>query len=168
MPRVTSQKTRQMLLTTGDPLDPNQLPEKIQLFNAEGEPLMIGTQGVRADFDHSTAAIEPGVIEQGAVVAFPGWRVIQLETSCPARIRLYPTIAQRNADLNRGIGTKPQPNSGRLLEVVTYVGALVWAMNPTVDLASADKSDPTFFVSVTNLDAAVAHVVTTYTYVRTE
>jgi hypothetical protein len=168
MPRVTSQKTRQMLLTSGDPLDPNQLPEKLNLFNEEGEPLMIGTQGVRADFDHTTSDIGSGYTEVGSVVAFPGWRVIQLETSRPARIRLYPTIAQRDADLVRGIGTKPAPNSGRLLEVVTYVDALIWAMNPTVDLASADKADPTFFVSITNLDSVTGAVVTTYTYVRTE
>lgn len=32
MPRVTSQKTRQMLLVTGDPLDANELPEKVQLY----------------------------------------------------------------------------------------------------------------------------------------
>jgi hypothetical protein len=168
MPRVTSQKTRQMLLTTGDPLDPNQLPEKLQLFNEEGEPLMIGTQGVRADFDHSTSSIVAGATEAGAVVAFPGWRVIQLETNRPARVRLYSTMAQRDADLNRAVGIKPQLNSGRLLEIVTYAGALTWIMNPTVDLASADKSDPTFFVSVTNLDSVTGTVVTTYTYVRTE
>jgi len=169
MPRVTSQKTRQMLLETGDPLNPNELPERLQLFNAEGEPLMIGTQGVRADFDHTTSAdVDPGETEVGAVIGFPGWRVIQLETNRPARIRLYPTLAQRDADLVRGIGTKPAPNSGRLLEVVTYVGALVWAMNPTVDLASADKADSTFYVSITNLDTVMGPVVTTYTYVRTE
>jgi hypothetical protein len=168
MPRVTSQKTRQMLLTTGDPLNPNELPEKLQLYNEEGEPLMIGLQGVRAEFDHTISVIASGTTEAGAVVAFPGWRVIRLETNRPARVRLYPTIEQRDADLDRGIGVKPQPNSGRLLEVVTYAGALIWDMNPTVDLASADKADPTFFVSITNLDSVAGAVVTTYTYVRTE
>lgn len=168
MPRVTSQKTRQMLLVSGAPLDANELPEKLQLFNEEGEPLVIGLQGVRAEFDHITSSLAPGAIESGAVTAFPGWRVIKLETNRPARIRLYPTIAQRDADLNRSVGVKPNPNSGRLLEVVTYAGALIWAMNPTVDLAAAEKEDPTFFSAVTNLDSVVGPVVTTYTYVRTE
>src|SRR3954464_3537064 len=168
MPRVTSQKTRKMLLVTGDPLNPGVLPEKLELFNEEGEPLMIGLQGVRASFDHITSALVAGAIETGAVSAFPGWRVIRLETSRPARVRLYPTIAQRDADLNRGIGVKPKSNSGRLLEVVTYTGQLIWDMNPTVDLAAADSLDPTFFASVTNLDSVTGSVVTTYTYVRTE
>lgn len=168
MPRVTSQKTRQMLLVTGDPLDPNILPEKLELYNTEGEPLMIGLQGVRAEFDHITSSLAPGAKESGAVTAFPGWRVIRLETNRPARVRLYPTIAQRDADLNRSIGVAPQGNSGRLLEVVTYAGELRWDMNPTVDLAAEDSADPTFFAAVTNLDSVTGSVVTTYTYVRTE
>lgn len=167
--RITSQKLRQMILTTGDPLNPGDLPEKLALFNEEGESLMIGLQGVRASFDHITSALNPGITESGAVTAFPGWRVIRLETNRPARIRLYPTTAQRDADLSRGAGIKPKGNSGRLLEVVTYLpGGLTWDMNPTVDLASATKEDPTFFSSVTNLDSVTGPVVTTYTYVRTE
>lgn len=168
MPRVTSQKTRQMLLSTGDPLNPYELPEKLQLFNAEGQPLMIGTQGVRASFDHETSSLGPGNTEAGTVSGFPGWRVIRLETDRPARIRLYPTSSQRNADLNRSVGIKPRPEMARLLEVVTYTGALDWYMNPTVDLASEDSDDPTFFSSVTNLDLVTESVITTYTYVRTE
>jgi hypothetical protein len=54
------------------------------------------------------------------------------------------------------------------LEVVTTSDILTWDMNPTVDLASISKSDPTFFYTVTNLDKVTGAVVTTYTYVRTE
>lgn len=168
MTRITSQKIRKMLLVTGDPLSPGELPEKLELFNEEGEPLMIGLQGVRASFDHITSSLIAGATEVGSVSAFPGWRVIRLEINRPARVRLYPTIAQRDADLIRGIGVKPKGNSGRLLEVVTFPGGLTWDMNPTVDLASADPADPTFFSSVTNLDSVTGPVVTTYTYVRTE
>lgn len=166
--RVTSQKLRQMILTTGDPLHPGDLPEKLALFNEEGEPLMIGLQGVRATFDHISAPLLASHTDSSTVVAFPGWRVIRLSTNRPARVRLYPTSEQRDADLNRGIGIRPTGNSGRLLEVVTYEDELTWDMNPTVDLASIDKTDPTFYVSVTNLDSVTGTVVTTYTYVRTE
>jgi hypothetical protein len=168
LPRITSQKLRKMILTVGDPLDPGELPEKLTLFNEEGEPLMIGLQGVRATFDHPTAPLAAGATESGTVSAFPGWRVIRLATNRPARVRLYPTIAQRDADLSRGVGVRPKGNSGRLLEMVTYPGALEWDMNPTVDLASMYKDDPTFFSAVTNLDSVTGSVVTTYTYVRTE
>jgi hypothetical protein len=168
LPRITSQKNRQMILTTGTPLNPAELPERLELYNEQGDPLYIGLQGVRASFDHTTNALVSGFTEAGALVAFPGWRVIRLQTSRPARVRLYPTIAQRDADLNRGIGTAPKGNSGRLLEVVTTSDILTWDMNPTVDLASTSKSDPTFFYTVTNLDKVTGAVVTTYTYVRTE
>src|SRR3954471_7710225 len=109
MPRITSQKTRPMLLVVGEPLTPGELPEKLALFNEEGEPLYIGLQGIRAAFDHITSVLNPGIIESGSVAAFPGWRVIQMKTNRPARVRLYPTIAQRDADLNRGVGIKPAP-----------------------------------------------------------
>jgi len=153
MVRITSQKLRQMILTVGDPLHPGDLPEKLALFNEEGEPLYIGLQGVRASFDHITSSLVAGTTETGIVSAFPGWRVIRLATNRPARVRLYPTIAQRDSDLARGAGIRPKGNSGRLLEVVTYAGALSWDMNPTVDLASIATADPTFFSSVTNLDS---------------
>ncbi|MGG6494998.1 UNVERIFIED_CONTAM: hypothetical protein NY603_18880, partial [Bacteroidetes bacterium 56_B9] len=109
-----------MLLVTGDPLDPNELPEKVQLFNDQGEPLMIGLQGVRATFEHTTLALDGGEVEVGGFVVFPSWRLIQIRTNRPARVRLYPTAAKRDADLSRAIGVKPQPDSGRIFEVVTY------------------------------------------------
>jgi hypothetical protein len=168
MTRISSQKLRKMLLVTGEPLVPGDLPEKLELFNEEGEPLMIGLQGVRSSIDHTTAALASLGTEVGTLLAFPGWRVIRLETNRPARVRLYPTLTQRDADLGRGIGVKPKGNSGRLLEVVTYAEQLLWDMNPTVDLAAANKDDPTFYTTVTNLDSVTGPVVTTYTYVRTE
>ena len=122
----------------------------------------------RASFDHTTSVLTPGSTEVSSIIAFSGWRIIQLATNRPARVRLYSTSAQRDADLSRGIGVKVQPNSGRLFEVVTYSGVLTWIMNPTVDLASTNTADPTFFVSVTNLDSVTGSVVTTYTYIRTE
>lgn len=166
--RVESQKTRQMLLVTGDPLNPDELPEKVQLFNEQGDPLMIGMQGVRATIVHTTAPLAAGATEQSPILAFPGWRVIMLETNRPARVRLYPTAAKRLADLNRSVGVKPPLNSGRLLELVSAPTMLSFYMNPTVDLAAADPLDSTFYVSVTNLDTVTGPVVTTYTYVRTE
>jgi len=157
-----------MLLVTGDPLNPNELPEKVQLFNEEGEPLMIGLTGDRAELVHTTLSIASGVIEGSGIVVFPGWRAIQLKTNRPARVRMYPTAAKRDADLTRGIGIRPKPDAGRLFEIVTYPGALDFDLNPTVDVAARDPADPTFYVSVTNLDTIAGPVVTTYTYVRTE
>lgn len=39
--RVTQQKTRQFLLEAGDPLDPNELPEKLQLFDENGQAVNV-------------------------------------------------------------------------------------------------------------------------------
>jgi hypothetical protein len=168
MPRVTSQKTRQMLLVTGDPLDPNTLPEKLQLFNELGEPLMLGGGFARREQEETTGLLDQGEIESDTVEFYPSVRLFRIATNRPARVRLYPTAEMRDADLGRSIGVVPLPNSGRLLEVVTGVGLLDLVLSPAVDITSVDEFDSTFFTSVTNLDSVSGGVAVTYHYFRTE
>ena len=47
MPRVTSQKLRQMILELGDPLSPGELPEKLSLYSADGTPIDLNRDGTR-------------------------------------------------------------------------------------------------------------------------
>jgi hypothetical protein len=168
MTRVSSQKIRQALLVTGDPLDPHTLPEKIQLFNELGEPLMLGGGFARHDGSDTTGLLGPGQTEAREVELYPSVRIYKLATNRPARIRMYPTEVMRAADVNRGIGVKPTGNHGRLLEVVTAIGMLELIMSPAVDITSMDAFDSTFYVSVTNLDTVSGPVVVTYSFFRTE
>jgi hypothetical protein len=168
MTRVTSQKTRQMLLVTGDPLDPNTLPEKLQLFNELGEPLMLGGGFARREQEETTGLLDEDEIETSMVEFYPSVRLYRISTNVPARVRLYPTAEMRDADLNRPIGTKPLPNSGRLLEVVTDAGLLDLILSPAVDITSVDAFNSEFFVSVTNLSSVSGGVAVTYHYFRTE
>ena len=168
MTRVSSQKTRQAVLVTGDPLDPNTLPEKLQLFNELGEPLMMGGGYSRHDQESPTAVLNPSELAAGTIEFYPSVRFYKIETNRPARVRMYPTAAQRDADLLRNIGTKPVGNHGRLLEVVTTPGMLELILSPAVDVTSVDPFDSTFYVSVTNLDSVAGAVVVTYHYFRTE
>jgi len=166
--RVRSQQTRQMLLVTGDPMDPNLVPEKVQLFNELGEPLMLGGGFARREQEEVTGLLDQGEIESTTVEFYPSVRLYRIATNRPARVRLYPTAETRDADLNRAIGIKPLPNSGRLLEVVTGVGLLDLILSPAVDITSVAEFDSVFFVSVTNLDATSGGVAVTYHYFRTE
>lgn len=43
--RVTSQRTRQALLVLGEHLDPETLPEKIELYDQFGNPIVLGGEG---------------------------------------------------------------------------------------------------------------------------
>lgn len=46
MPRVTSQKTRQYLLVPGETVDPAELPEKMELYDASGNPINLSGAGL--------------------------------------------------------------------------------------------------------------------------
>jgi hypothetical protein len=169
MTRVSSQKIRQALLVTGDPLDPSTLPEKIQLFNELGEPLMLGGGFARHDGSDTTGLLNPGQTEAREVELYPSVRLYKIATNRPARLRMYPTATMRDADANRGIGVRPVGNHGRLLEVVTS-GPLMLELilSPAVDITSVNAFNSTFYVSVTNLDTVPGPVVVTYSYFRTE
>jgi hypothetical protein len=168
MPRVMSQKVRQAVLVTGDPLDPNELPEKLQLFSEIGEPLMLGGGFARHEQVDTTAVLAGGQVESRDLELNPSVRLFKMGTNVPARVRMYPTAAMRDADLYRPIGQKPSGNHGRLLEVVTAPGLLELVLSPAVDVTSIDAFDPTFYVSVTNLGDDLTAVAVTYNYFRTE
>jgi hypothetical protein len=168
MARVMSQKTRQAVLVTGDPVDPNELPEKLQLFNELGEPLMLGGGFARHETVDTTASLFGGEIASRDLELYPSVRLYKIATDRPARVRMYPTAAMRDADRNRPVGTRPTGNHGRLLEVVTGVGLLELVLSPAVDITSVDAFYGTFYVSVTNLDSVNGTVSVTYNYFRTE
>ena len=167
MPRVTQQKTRQILLVTGEPYDDITVLERMQLFNEEGQPLMIGGSYTRATMEHSTGSLTTMSEEEDSISVAPGWRAFEVTTNRPARVRVYRTAAQRTADLNRGVGTRPFGNHGRLLEVVTIPGLLGVDLSPTVDFMS-DTGDNLFYISVQNRDSVTGIVTVTFDYVRTE
>jgi hypothetical protein len=168
MARVRSQKVRQAVLVTGDPVDPNELPEKIQLFNELGEPLMLGGGFARHEEVDTTAVLVQGQVVARDLELYPSVRLFKIGTNRPARVRMYPTAAMRDADMYRSLGQKPIGNHGRLLEVVTAPGLLELLLSPAVDVTSVDPFDPMFYVSVTNLDEAAGAVAVTYHYFRTE
>lgn len=168
MTRVTQQRTRQALLVTGDPLDPFTVPEKLQLFNELGEPLMLGGGFARHEQTENTAVLAANVLEADTVTLFPSVRLYKIVTNRPARVRMYPTAAMRDADLGRSVGVKPTGNHGRLLEVVTAIGMLELILSPAVDITSVDPFNSDFYTSVTNMDSVSAAVAVTYHYFRTE
>lgn len=168
MTRVTSQKVRQAVLVTGDPVDPNVLPEKIQLFNELGEPLMLGSGSGRSVTEMASGFIAENGTQFDTLVAHPGIRLWKIATNRPARVRVYPTEDYRAADLDRPVGTRPQPDSGRLLEVVTTPDLLELTLSPAVDMHSKEEFFTDFYVTVQNRDSVAGAVVITYYYIRTE
>lgn len=168
MTRVTHQKTRQAILVTGDPLDlMGPLPDKLQLFNEAGEPLMIGGAYNRQELVFTTPILDGGQIHIDDLPLHPSVRVFKVSTNHPARVRIYATEAQRDADLLRSIGVEPAGNHGRLFELVTSLAILSYNLTPVVDLSSVDETG-IFWISVTNLEDADQAIQITFNYVRTE
>jgi len=169
MARVRSQMIRQAVLVTGDPVDPNSLPEKLQLFNELGEPLMMGGGFARHEEEqHSGTLLDPQEEKRDVLELYPSVRLYKIRTNRPTRVRMYPTAAMRDADAGRSIGVKPMGNHGRLLEVVTTPNLLELILSPAVDITSVDAFDSEFFTTVTNLDSGVGTILVTYFYFRTE
>lgn len=137
------------------------------LLGPKGDTGDTGTVFTRSSTDKVTASIADGVTETSALVLHPSVRLFKVATSRAARVRIYATAAQRTADAARPIGTDPIGNHGLLFEFVTSADILSYTLTPAVDL-TADGSDSTYYVSVTNLSGATGVVTTTFYYVRTE
>ena len=168
MARVQSQKTRQAVLVTGDPLDPDTLPEKLQLFDDLGNPILFGGGFQRRTLNSGSDSLASGFIGSEDVELHPSVRLFKISTNRPARVRLYPTSTQRDADIPRSIGVKPRGNHGRFLEVVTTPTMLALDLNPAVDITTVDPFSSTFYLSITNLDSETGSVIVTFNYFRTE
>jgi len=85
-------------------------------------------------------------------------------TDRPARVRVYATVAHRDADLPRSMGTPVTGDHGLMLELITATGALDFHLAPPPEVHT-DTPDIPF--SVTNLGTAGA-VIMDITYIQTE
>lgn len=167
MPRVTSRRTRQAVLVVGDPMDPAQLPEEIEFFNEDGDPLILGAYP-RETREYVTGMLADGQTDLGAFTVYKGWRALWAETDIPARVRIYASAAQRLADLERRIGVTPIGDHGLLFELVTTGEDLSYTLSPKVDFATDDISSNDYYMAVTNLSGDPGAVTLTFNLVRTE
>lgn len=97
-----------------------------------------------------------------------GYRLMRIETSRPARVRLYGTAAQQVADASRVAGRDPSGNHGVVLDVVTTDDMLRLDLAPQVYGASLeDAPSPSVPMTVMN-NGTAAGLSVIFTYVRTE
>lgn len=117
----------------------------------------------------TAASLADGATEVGTIAMATGYRVSKIQTDVPARVRLYATAAQRDADVSRAIGTDPTGDHGLLLEYVTTASQLTGTLTPVVDGYSLESTPSTGIpITITNLSGAAGSVTTTLTYQRTE
>lgn len=128
-----------------------------------------GSVEPRATVAKTTAALADQSSETGVITMATGYRVFQLETSVPARVRLYDTIANRDADAARAIGDDPVGDHGLVLEYITATGLLAATLSPAVDGYSLE-STPDIHIPyrITNLSGGTSPVTVTLTWQKTE
>ena len=117
----------------------------------------------------TTASLAAGAQETGAVLLAAGYRVYRVDTDRPARVRLYTTAAQRDADAGRALGTDPTGDHGLLLEVATTSSLLGLDMSPVVDGFDGKVTpDGQIPITIDNLDSSAGTVTATFTWIRSE
>ena len=117
----------------------------------------------------SIAASGVGAEDYGNGNLFPSYRVLAVETDIPARVRVYGTDADRDADSARAIGVDPTGDHGVLLDVVTTPDDLARRLSPQVDVSNLDSPvDDVLYFNITNLTGAADTVSVTLLMKPTE
>ena len=80
-----------------------------------------GVSGVtpRMTSTFTTSGAVAGTNYTGTITLATGYRLLALQTSAAARVRLYTDVAARNTDLARSVTTAEPDNSGLVLDYVT-------------------------------------------------
>lgn len=124
----------------------------------------------RAIATFSTASLASAASATGVVTMAKGWRLLNIQTSVPARVRLYNSTTSRTADINaaRPIGTDPTGPHGVLLDFTTNTANLNWPMSPTVDGYVETGGGTSVPYYITNLNSVAAVVEVTLIWIQTE
>lgn len=111
-----------------------------------------GTTGFIADtLSVNSPSLIPGNSAIVSALTQPLLTARKINTTYPARIRIYHTSAYASSDLNRSITTELTGNHGCLLEVVTTPSYQALDLTPAVQLYSTETT-PRLYISFTNLD----------------
>lgn len=118
-----------------------------------GPPGDPGVLAARTTIDYITAVLDPNARETGTVLLGLSFRLMRVVTSRPARVRLYTTLGNRDADLGRAVGADPIDDHGIILDLVTYTDMLSFDMSPQV-LGSSMEDVPVADIAIVvdNLD----------------
>lgn len=123
----------------------------------------------RATAQFTTASTASGSTDTGTVAMATAFNLLSITTNYPARVRLYDTVAHRDADLSRAMGVYPGDDDGCFFEFITTSTLLSSPISRPVNGFNAETVVSTSIpYSVTNLDTATRAITTTFNYLPTE
>ena len=124
-----------------------------------------GGSQVRQTATITTASLAPNTSAVGTIDLGRGYRLLNIDTSSPCRVRIYTNEGDRDADLSRQFGTDRPQGVGLMLEFVSVAGLLSADLSPTVDGFTASG---TAYYSVTNRGLSAAIITIDFDYLPTE
>lgn len=155
---------------TGDELKGVELEAAfVALETAIGEGVGVGTGGAGAlaqTATFTTSALGPGAKDATKTVVL-GRAVLlsKVTTERAAWVRLYPTLADQSADLNRGRNDDPSEGITLALDFVTSAAQLSLA-TPNASVTHAAPSPTALFATVINLDGAAGTIAVTFDFLQ--
>ena len=162
--------TPQMLKDAGRVASTPLNPTDLLLVWQNGEMVVVDASNVggsqaRQTATITTASLAPNASEVGTIDLGRGYRLLNIDTSSPCRVRIYTNAGDRDADLSRQFGTDRPQGVGLMLEFVSIASLLAADLSPTVDGFTAAG---TAYYSVTNrgLNAAIVNI--DFDYLPTE
>jgi nicotinamide mononucleotide (NMN) deamidase PncC len=116
---------------------------------------------------YTTASIADGGTSAGTITIAQGYRILSIQTSVAARVRLYTTTTGRDngSEIVRGFGIDPVTSIGCMLDFKTAVGTLTSDLSPLAEGYVA--SGTAIPIRVDNVSGSTAAITVTLTYVRT-
>lgn len=119
---------------------------------------------VREDASFSATALADNATTSNTVNIASRYQLLQITTNHPCRVRLYTSIAKRDADLTRPLGTDPEGNHGLMFEFISTTELLSADLSPLVDGFADTAAIP---YSITNLSGATQTITVTLNHVKT-
>lgn len=102
------------------------------------------------------------------IVLAKSYRLLSIQCSRPARVRLYDTAAHQSADASRALGVDPVGDAGCVFEFYA-IDTATHTLSPLVDGASQEATpSSSIAMTVTNMDSSTGTVVVTLTYLPRE
>lgn len=123
-----------------------------------------GGLGIREDASFSAMSLANNATTSNTVNIASRYQLLQITTSHPCRVRLYTSIAKRDADLTRSIGTDPTGDHGLMFEFISTTELLSADLSPVVDGFAETVAIP---YSITNLSGATQTITVTLNHVKT-
>lgn len=110
-----------------------------------------------------TRALLANEVEQGVIELGRHYRILYLQTSAPARVRLYVTPNDRDSDFGRPLTYDPPPGLGIVMDFLTAPDLLAAPLSPIPEGAIFDEAQGNAVpINVTSVNGGSITVTLTY------